>query len=76
MDSSDLPPTALIELMKDEHEIEVFEDFKATSAKKLHPGFTQKAIYDDQRAIYAPLPSTLVELGLQCGKMLNYVQGS
>lgn len=76
MDTSDLPPKALIELMKNDHEIEIFEDFKSTSAKKLHPGFTQKAVYDDQRAVYTPLPSMLVEPGLKCGKMLNDVQGS
>lgn len=60
MDTSDLPPKALIKLMKDDHEIEIFEDFKATSVNKLHPGFTQKAVYDDQRALYAPLPSAIL----------------
>ncbi|KAK7699855.1 hypothetical protein SLS64_011285 [Diaporthe eres] len=58
MGTSDLPPKALVELMKDDHEIEIFEDFKVASAKKLHAGFTHKAVYDDQRAVYAPLPST------------------
>lgn len=76
MDTSDLPPKALIKLMKDDHEIEIFEDFKATSVNKLHPGFTQKAVYDDQRALYAPLPSALVGPGLKCVKMLKNIQGS
>lgn len=58
MDSSDTPTKALIKLMRDDREREIFEEFKATPSSKLHPGFTQKTVYDDQRAVYAPLPST------------------
>lgn len=52
------PPKALIELMKNDDEVGMFENFKATSANELHPGFTRKARYDNQRAVFTPLPST------------------
>ena len=61
MDGPEPPPKELIELMEDPHEVELFESFKATSANKLHPGFRQKTLYDDQRAAFMPLPSTLVK---------------
>lgn len=58
MDSSDHPPRALVELMKSDHEVETFEEFKAASANELHPGFRRQAHYDGQRAVFRPLPST------------------
>lgn len=76
MDSYDTPPKALVELMREDREREIFEEFKATPATKLHPGFIQTTVYDDQRAAYAPPPSMLVEPDLKWGTMLNDVQGS
>lgn len=61
MDGHDPPPNQLIELMKDAHEVDNFENFKTTSANYLHPGFRQRTLYDDQRAIFTPLPSKLVD---------------
>lgn len=61
MNSSDNPPKALIELMKNNHEVETFENFKVTSASELHPGFKRKTRYDAQRAVFKPLPSTSVD---------------
>ena len=58
MDSSDPPPRALIKHMNDDSEVKIFESFKSTTTNELHPGFTRKTLYDDQRAIFRPPPST------------------
>lgn len=58
MENSEIPPQALLDLMKDDHELRIFEGFKAMSADGLHPGFRHQALYDDQRAIFKPPSST------------------
>ncbi|KAJ0114044.1 hypothetical protein J7T55_007878 [Diaporthe amygdali] len=64
MESFDLAPEGLRELMREDHEIQMFENFKATSADALHPGFRHKALLDDQRAEFRPLPSKFVLISL------------
>lgn len=58
MENSEIPPKAILDLMKDDQELRIFESFKAMSVDGLHPGFKHQALYDDQRAIFKPPPST------------------
>lgn len=67
MDNQCPPPNALTKLLKDDHEVGVFENFKSEHDKQLHPGFTQKTLYDDQRAVFTPLPSKSVQSAWKFG---------
>lgn len=70
MDNPDRHPDALNKLMRETREVELFENFKSTgpSRDELHPGFRQKTLFDDQRAVFTPLPSTLVAPAADFGK--------
>lgn len=76
MDDPESPPKELIELMREAHEVERFENFKTAPANDLHPGFRQRTLYDDQRAIFTPPPSKLVgyALGFEKADMLSEIQ--
>lgn len=45
------------ELMRDEHELSLFANFKTASADVLHPGLRHDSLFDGQRAVFRPPPS-------------------
>lgn len=64
-------PQGLNELMIDNNEAHLFDYFRSTSAKALHPGFSHESLYDQQRAAYRPLPAKQVKYHVHIAVFAN-----